>query len=90
MLWFLLWFLSALLIGGVPKTKYYNFRSAKLAGSSSWEWRNAKFNRFFGENLMPQNPINKLNLIRSAIRKTNALKTAQTTTLRQQKQTIVC
>jgi hypothetical protein len=39
---------------------------------------------------MPQNPINKLNLIRSAIRKTNALKTAQTATLRQQKQTIVC
>jgi hypothetical protein len=35
------------------------------------------FNRFFGEKLMTQNPINKLNLIRATIRKTNALKAAQ-------------
>ncbi len=39
---------------------------------------------------MTQKPINKLNLIRATIRKSNALKAAQTTTLRQQKQTIVC
>jgi hypothetical protein len=39
---------------------------------------------------MSQTPINKLNLIRATIRKTNALKTAQTATLRQQKQTVVC
>jgi hypothetical protein len=38
---------------------------------------------------MSQKPINKLNLIRATIRKTDALKTAQTTQLRQQKPTCV-